>query len=82
MTINQPGGIKAMSEQKSESGLTGTLRLVLSIAVIVTAGLAVLFVFDIIPEEIFGEGVQKLGLLTVIVVLAGAAVALISRVGK
>ena len=69
-------------DKKPEGGLTSTLRLTVSIAVSLVAGLAILLVFDVIPDDIFSEGVQKIGLLVIIVGLASAAVTLISKIGK
>ena len=69
-------------EKKPEGGFTSTLRLTVSMAVSFIAGLAILLVFDVIPDDIFSEGVQKIGLLVIIVALASAAVTLISKIGK
>lgn len=71
-----------MEEQRPGTGLIGLTKLIVSLTVLLVAGLAVLLVFDVIPDTVFSEGVQKVGLLVVIVGLAVAALALIARIGK
>lgn len=71
-----------MQEEKSGSGLIGIYKLMGSITVMVVAGLAVLLLFDVIPDSVFSEGVQKVLLLAVIVALTTGVLALIARVGK
>ena len=71
-----------MQGSQSGTGLTGLIKLIVSLTVLLVAGLAVLLVFDVIPESVFTEGVQKVGLLVVIVGLATAVLTLITRIGK
>jgi hypothetical protein len=72
-----------MNEERNVGGgLTGVAKLTVSITITVIACLAILLVFDIIPESVFSEAVQKVALLAVIVALAGGALALVARIGK
>lgn len=71
-----------MEEQKRGSGLMGSIKVIVSLTILLVAGLAVLLVFDVIPEDIFSESVQRVALLAMIVGLATAALALIARIGK
>jgi len=71
-----------MDEQKSGGGLTGIARLAVSITVMLVACLAILLVFDVIPEAVFSDTLQKVLLLAVIVGLTIGALALIARIGK
>jgi hypothetical protein len=71
-----------MNEENPNSGVIGLVKLIVSLTVMLVAGLAIALVFDVIPESVFSEGVQKVGLLALIVGLAAAALVLVSRVGK
>jgi hypothetical protein len=71
-----------MEEQKPGGGLMGSIKVIVSLTILLIAGLAVLLVFDVIPEDMFSESVQRVALLAVIVGLATAALALIARIGK
>lgn len=71
-----------MEEQKPGSGLMGSIKVIVSLTILLVAGLAVLLVFDVIPQDMFSESVQRVALLAVIVGLATAALALIARIGK
>lgn len=62
--------------------MTGILRLMASIAVVLVAGLAVLLVFDVIPPDVFGKAVRQIVLAGAIAALAALALAFISRAGK
>ena len=71
-----------MQEPESGSNLVGLIKLIVSLTVLLIAGLAILLVFDVIPDTVFSESVQKVGLLVLIVGLATAALALVGRIGK
>lgn len=71
-----------MDEQKSGGGLTGILKLTASITVMLIAGLAILLVFDVIPEDVFSETLQRILMLVLIVGLTIGALAVIARLGK
>jgi len=62
--------------------MTGILKLMASIAVVLVAGLAVMLVFDVIPPDVFGEAVRKIVLTGAIAALAALALAFISRSRK
>lgn len=62
--------------------MIGIAKLTASIAVLLLAGLATLMVFDIIPPDVFSEGVKKMLLTLVIAGLAAGALAFIMRLGK
>lgn len=57
--------------------MSGTIKLLASIAVIVVSGLAILLLFDVISITAFSDGVEKILLLVVIFGLASAAIAFI-----
>ena len=61
------------------SGLVGTIKLLAASGIILVAGLAVLVVLDVIPGQVFGELAEKALLVTSIVMLASAAIALLMR---
>ncbi|HUF72932.1 MAG TPA: hypothetical protein VMR74_08540 [Gammaproteobacteria bacterium] len=71
-----------MEEHKLGSGLTGIAKLTVSITVVLVAGLAILLVFEVIPEDVFSDTLQKILLLVFIVGLTISALALIARIGK
>ena len=71
-----------MDEHRPGSGLTGIAKLTVSITVMLVAGLAILLVFDVIPEAVFSDTLQKILLLVFIVGLTIGALALIARIGK
>lgn len=71
-----------MQDLGSGGGITGVLKLALSLTLVLIAGLGVLVVFEVIPQSVLSEGAQKIGLLAVIVGLTGAAVWLVTRIGK
>jgi hypothetical protein len=64
------------------SALPGMTRLVAAIAILLIAGLAVLVVLDAISLALFGEFTKQILLTASIVILAGIAIALLSRTGK
>lgn len=64
------------------SGLFGVTRFIAAIAIFLLAGLAVLVVLDVIPAEVFGEFATRVLLVAIIVGLASAAIALLSRSGR
>ena len=70
-----------MSEQGT-SGISGTLRIAASIAILLIAGLAVLMVFDIVPKETFTELTKKTALTAAIVGLAAVALGLVGRLKR
>jgi hypothetical protein len=61
------------------SGLVGTIKLLAASGIVLVAGLAVLMVLDVIPGQVFGELAEKALLVTSIVMLASAAIALLIR---
>lgn len=62
--------------------MTGMIKLTASIAIVLVAGLATLMVFDIIPPDVFSDGVKKVILVGIIVGLTTGALAFIIRLGK
>ena len=62
--------------------MTGTIKLTISIVVLLLAAMAILLVFGIIPAEFFGEATAKILLTAAIVGLAAAALTFIMRFGK
>jgi hypothetical protein len=69
------------NQAETGGGLPGAMRAIGALAVIVVALIGVLAVLEIIPREALQEWFTKLGLVVVIVVAAGVAVALIARTG-
>jgi hypothetical protein len=61
------------------SGLVATIKLLAASGIVLVAGLAVLVVLDVIPGQVFGELAEKALLVTSIVMLASAAIALLMR---
>ena len=62
--------------------MTGIIKFTASIAVLLVAGLATLLVFDIIPPDVFSQGVKKTILTGAIAGLTAVALAFIMRIGK
>ena len=62
--------------------MTGMIKLMASIAILLVAGLATLLVFEVIPPDVFSAGVKKILLLGIIVGLTAGALAFITRLGK
>lgn len=69
------------NQVETGAGWAGALRGIGALAVIVVAGIGVLVVLDILPRDILQEWFTKLGLVIVIVVAAGIALAMIARGG-
>ena len=57
--------------------MSGTMKLLAAIGVVIVAGLALLVVFDVISFADFGENVKKLVLISAILALAAGALAFI-----
>lgn len=74
---NQDG--EPMNENTSGAGAIGVIKLFVAIAVFALGGLAILFVFDALPADLFQNFAFKIAASTVIAVVVAAAVALLSR---
>lgn len=61
------------------SGLTGTLKLIGIVALVLLAGLAILLVLDVIPREAFEDLAVKIAPVTGIVGAATCAIGLLIR---
>lgn len=57
--------------------MSGTMKLLAAIGVVIVAGLALLVVFDVITFADFGANVKKLVLISAILALAAGALAFI-----
>lgn len=57
--------------------MSGIMKMLAAIAVVLVAGLALLLVFDVISLDAFGAGVKKVVLVSTIIGLASAALAFI-----
>jgi hypothetical protein len=64
---------------RTPSGLTGTLKLLGIVALVLLAGLAILLVLDVIPREAFEDLAVKIALVTGIVGAATCAIGLLIR---
>ena len=64
------------------AGLAGVLRLTAGLAVLALAVLAGLVVLDVVPREQLAPAGRRILLLTLIVCLAAAAIAGLSRSGR
>ena len=62
--------------------MIGIVKFTASVAVLLLAGLATLLVFEVIPPEVFSQGVKKTLLTLVIAGLTAGALAFIVRLGK
>jgi|GEM_PF-4482296 len=74
-----------MSQPESQprsSGLAGSLKVIAGMAIVALAGLASLFVLDVIPHSMFNELAGKILLLVLVIALATAALWVVVRLGK
>ncbi len=78
---NDPIGMP-MREQRNGGGLFGVLKLLLALAVLAIGGLAILFVFDVVPRDLLQDLAMKIAASTVIGLIVVTAVALLSRSTK
>ncbi len=67
------------NEPDPKVGLSGSLRAIGAMAVMVLALVGILAVFEIIPREALQEWLTKFGLVLVIVVAAAIVLALLMR---
>lgn len=70
------------NQAESGAGLPGAMRAIGALAVIAVALIGVLAVLEIIPRDVLQEWFTKTGLVVVIVIAAGIALALIARAGR
>lgn len=61
------------------SGLLNTLRMVVSLAIVAIAALAIGLVLDVVPRETFQTLAVKVLMVAGIVIVVGAALALLMR---
>lgn len=69
------------NEAEVKPGLSGALRGIGALAILVVALIGVLAVLGMIPQEALQEWFTKAGLVLVIVIAAAIAVALLARSG-
>ena len=69
------------NEQEKGGGLPAAMRGVAALAIIIVALIGGLAVLEVIPREALQEWFTKVGLLVLIVVGAGIALALLARAG-
>lgn len=62
--------------------MAGVMKLMASLAIVAIAAVAMLLVFDVIPPGVFSDVVKKILLSGIIIALASAAIAFITRLGK
>ena len=68
-------------ETETRPGLSGALRAIGALAVVVVALIGVLTVLEAIPREALQEWFTKAGLVLVIVIAAAIALGLLARAG-
>jgi uncharacterized membrane protein SirB2 len=69
------------NQPEAKAGLSGALRSIAVIAVLVVALIGILAVTEVIPREALQEWMTKVGLVIAIVVGAAIALALLARSG-
>lgn len=65
--------------KEDTAGLSGTLRIVGVMAVLLLALLGILVVLEVIPRSALSEWATKIALVAMIIALAGGAIGLLSR---
>ena len=69
------------NQAETKPGLSGALRAIGGLAVLVVALIGILAVLGVIPNEALQEWFTKAGLVLVIVIAAAIALGLLSRAG-
>ena len=71
--------MNAPDSSSSGSGITGSLKLIAGLCVLILAVLASLLVLNVIPQEMFQEWISKIGLLALIAALATVALGVLAK---
>jgi hypothetical protein len=61
------------------AGLTGVIKLFVGLAVLVIGGMAIAFIFDVLPRDLLQDLTIKVVASTVIALIVAMAIALLSR---
>lgn len=78
----RPGLYWQTMETERQPGLSGALKGIAALAILVVALIGVLAVLGVIPNEALQEWFTKAGLVLVIVIAAAIALGLITRSGS
>ena len=62
--------------------MTGVLKLMTMIAVLIVAALALLMIFGVIPAEVFSKGLGRVLLSTFVIALTAVVIGLLARSDK
>lgn len=63
-------------------GISGTLKIIAALAVLILATLAALLVLKVIEQELFQDLAMKIGLLLLIAAAAAVALGVLSKSGR